>query len=239
MATEAAVITLARRYRGVKENPPFSNHTPFGLWYGVDLESWCAIFISYILYTCGMRFPGATTAKGWAFCPFIADYFAKRGKLGATPQVGALALFHNGQRFYHVELVTKVGAGGAFTSIGGNTGPASLSDGGMVLEHDHPADSRTRFAYIDYDAVKVVHPAPAAKRTPSTWNHNYTLVSPMVASPDIARAAAALKKQGFDCGTPANVFGPQMFKAVKGFQKKVGVKVDGVLGPVTAAHLGL
>src|SRR3954447_1505177 len=102
MATAQDVINLARRYRGVKEDPANSNHQRFGVWYGIDRQPWCAMFASFILYTCGMRFPGATTAKGWSFCPSIAAWAQKRGLLSTTPVVGALALFSNGTRFHHV-----------------------------------------------------------------------------------------------------------------------------------------
>lgn len=243
MATAQDVINLARRYRGIKESPANSNHQQFGVWYGIDYQPWCAMFASFILYTCGMRFSGASTAKGWSYCPSIADWAQKKGLLSSTPVVGALVLFHNGSRFHHVEIVTKVGAKGAFTSIGGNTGPANLSNGGEVLEHPHGYDAGTRFVHLPYAAVKatvkVTHPAPVKTTKKSTWTHNYALVSPMAKAPDIARASAALKKAGFDCGLPADVFGQQMDKAVRGFQRKVGLKSDGVLGPVTAAHLGL
>lgn len=245
--TATATINLARRYRGIKETPHDSNLQQFGAWYGMNGVAWCAIFQSFILYTIGFRFAGADTAKGWSYCPSIFNYFHKRGLTGSSPRVGALVLFWNGARFHHVEMVTKVYANGSFDSIGGNTGAENLSNGGEVLEHNHANTAGTAFCYLPYAAeavaatpgVKVVHPVPAPKRLVTQWTRTVGLTSPMTSGPDVGRASAALARKGYKCGTPANVFGPQMDKAVRAYQKSVGLVADGVLGPVTAAHLGL
>ena len=37
----------AVKHLGVREIPPGSNQTPFGVWYGCDGVPWCNIFVSY------------------------------------------------------------------------------------------------------------------------------------------------------------------------------------------------
>lgn len=251
MATVSEVISLARRYRGIKESPAGSNHQQFGAWYGLDQQPWCAMFVSFVLYACGFRFKGAQTAKGWSYCPSIAAYFHRRGKLGTVPRVGAIALFHNGTRFYHAEIVTKVNADNSFMSVGGNTkgdyaSPGELSNGGQVAEHKHPKSAMTRFAYVDYDA-ETVHPAPkATTRAKRVWHRLLGVTSPFTRGEDVLAAQRFLIRKGYLA--PKNrkgrrnddsVYGPDTAAATKFFEKSFGGKQDGVFGPVCAAHAGL
>ncbi|MFO7153672.1 MAG: spore cortex-lytic enzyme [Caldicoprobacter oshimai] len=48
-----------------------------------------------------------------------------------------------------------------------------------------------------------------------------------------------LKQWGYYDGPIDGVYGPETFEAVKLFQRKNGLKVDGVVGPQTAAALGI
>lgn len=55
--------------------------------------------------------------------------------------------------------------------------------------------------------------------------------------PDVAELAALLTAQGYDVGKPLDSFGPMMDKAVRDFQTKAGLEVDGKVGPLTVAAL--
>ena len=44
MPTAAQVLAIARSQLGTKESPVGSNHTKYGVWYGMDHEPWCAMF---------------------------------------------------------------------------------------------------------------------------------------------------------------------------------------------------
>lgn len=55
--------------------------------------------------------------------------------------------------------------------------------------------------------------------------------------PDVAELAALLIARGYDVGKPLDVFGPAMDRAVRAEQKKLGLKDDGVVGPLTVAAL--
>jgi hypothetical protein len=39
---------------GYKESPAGSNHQKFGVWYGVDRQPWCAMFVSWCFWRAGM-----------------------------------------------------------------------------------------------------------------------------------------------------------------------------------------
>ena len=55
--------------------------------------------------------------------------------------------------------------------------------------------------------------------------------------PDVAELSALLSKLGYNTGTPADEFGPLMDAAVRDFQTKNGLKVDGAVGPLTTKAL--
>lgn len=241
MATAQDAIRLARRYDGVTESPRGSNRQRFGEWYGANGVAWCAIFLSYVLYTCGVRFTGATTAKGFAYCPYIMAW-AKKNKRWHGPGKGlpgdwVLYQVDSDAAPDHVELVVAQHPDGSVTSIGGNTGGLS-ANGGRVQEHTWPAHAVIGFMRPPYAAV--VHPAPPKTVPPkSHLTRVLMLTSPMQSGTDVARAAAALASRGYRVGTPANVFGPMMDAAVRAYQKRTGLEVDGRIGPVTGVHLGL
>jgi hypothetical protein len=58
-------LMQARKFVGVREHPPGSNRTPFGRWFGVDGEPWCAIFLSYCFKVgAGIVLCGGSQATG-------------------------------------------------------------------------------------------------------------------------------------------------------------------------------
>lgn len=248
----AQVIAAARRYKGVTENPRGSNRQQFGVWYGMNAQPWCAMFLSFVVRLLGVVLDGATTAKGFAYCPAIAAYFKSRGLLSSTPKVGSWALFHNGSRFYHVELVTAVGKT-TFTSIGGNTGPSNLSNGGMVLEHSHARGGRTMFCdltpFYAAAARKAKAPAKVSSKKPATaseWDRNLAVTSPYTRGDDVLALQRELIKRKFLAAknrrgrsNADGVYGEDTEAAVIKAQKSFGITADGVAGPVTANRLGL
>lgn len=54
---------------------------------------------------------------------------------------------------------------------------------------------------------------------------------------DVAELARLLNSKGYSVGLPMDTFGPMMDKAVRAFQERAGLTVDGVVGPETIAAL--
>lgn len=54
---------------------------------------------------------------------------------------------------------------------------------------------------------------------------------------DVKKLQEALNKLGFNCGTPDGIFGAKTEAAVKAFQQRYGLAVDGIVGPATQAKL--
>lgn len=235
MATAQDTIAVARRYKGVTEHPSGSNHQQFGVWYGMDHVAWCAIFASYCLYVAGYRWVGATTAKGFSYCPSILDWGRRNGRLSRTPHLGDLALWiHNGVA-HHVEIVTAVGAG-VFTSIGGNTGSGNLANGGEVVEHQH-GTSEWVFVSPVYSRPSP-HPAPAPGKAVSPVHRNLALTSPLTTGADVKWVQSRLiALKLLPAGSADGQFGPRTHNAVVAFQRRAHLTVDGVCGPVTGVHL--
>lgn len=56
---------------------------------------------------------------------------------------------------------------------------------------------------------------------------------------DVVKIQKKLKQWGYYSGAVDGVFGSATLAAVKSFQKKNGLKADGIVGPATAAAMGL
>ena len=59
------------------------------------------------------------------------------------------------------------------------------------------------------------------------------------ATADIKEVQTRLKKWGYYTGAIDGINGPKTIAAVKAFQKKYGLTQDGVVGPLTAAKMGI
>ena len=239
MTTAADVIAVARRYLGVKESPAGSNHQQFGVWYGLDRQPWCAMFASYCLYVAGYRFTDAQTPKGFSYCPSIVAWGQRHRRISRTPHLGDLAVAVNGSRPHHVELVSRTPTGdGTFTSIGGNTGAANLSNGGEVLEHSHTIGSSWVFVSPFYSAP-AAHVSRPAHTVGSPLRRNLALTSPLTTGNDVGWVENRLRQLGYLPKTyrATKRYSPTVHNAVVRFQRDHHLTVDGVAGPVTGDHL--
>lgn len=120
---------------GYKEDPPGSNHTKFGVWYGFNGVPWCAIFQSWSAAQAGLTFR-------YAYVPYVvAD--ARAGKNGLTlvhpaqVQAGDLVCYdwdRNGVAD-HIGCFEKWNDSthNSFTAIEGNTSEGNDSNGGEVM----------------------------------------------------------------------------------------------------------
>ena len=139
----------AAKHIGLKESPPDSNRTPFGVWYGHDGLPWCAIFVSYCFAVgsqaagaykviCdGFSGPGVKAGKGCAYVPTIENWLKLTGQwLGKTTDVqpGDIVIFNfKGTGPDHIGLVSAIAGEGTFTTIEGNTSMGNDSNGGAVM----------------------------------------------------------------------------------------------------------
>jgi hypothetical protein len=121
MTTAQQVLQVAANEIGYKEQPLGSDHTKYGVWFGIDPAPWAAMFVSYCFYMAGLPFP-ITTPKGFAFHPYAAKWFKEHGWWDTAPQVGDVVFFDwqaDGSAD-HVGIVEKVNPDNSIVAIRGN-----------------------------------------------------------------------------------------------------------------------
>ena len=136
-------LAEARRHLGLKEDPPGSNRTMFGAWFGADGVPWCAIFLSYcfdvgagIVLCAGDDGPGCN-ARGCAYVPTIRAWLRATGQWrdrDAAAAAGDIVVFDwDGGEPDHVGIVERPLPDGRLATIEGNTGIGDDTNGGEVM----------------------------------------------------------------------------------------------------------
>jgi len=146
-------LHLAAGEVGYVEGP--NNDTPYGRWYGVNNQPWCAIFCSWAYETAGGS-PSFVKGSRYAYCPYIySDAAACRYGLSLTssPVPGDLVLYNwddTGGEFDHVGLFED-GSSSSWQAIEGNTSPSnsgSQSNGGGVYRRSRHRSDTARVAFV-------------------------------------------------------------------------------------------
>jgi len=131
------IIQIAKGELGNSENPPNSNLTKYGEWFGWNGVAWCAQFVSWCYAHAGCQLPNIGFSKGFAGCQTGYNYFLKNKWITTNPQEGDIVLFDwNGDhRYDHTGLFVRWvdEQKGVFESIEGNTSLTNDSNGGKVM----------------------------------------------------------------------------------------------------------
>lgn len=130
MATRAQMVDVAASQVGIKESPAGSNKQKYGVWYGMNGEPWCDMFVSW----CAAQ-AGQTDVGKYAYCPYHVSYFKNAGKWRGrdyTPKAGDIIFFANKGTACHVGIVEYAASDGIHT-IEGNTSVTSNDNGGAVM----------------------------------------------------------------------------------------------------------
>lgn len=229
MATGHDLITLATAHLGeaydLGSRPPKDNPTWRGPWDCAEFASWLVFQVSGQLYGCTDN-----TAK-----PAAADAYT--GGWDADVRV-------RGQR---LSLEEAAATEGAFLlrppGVGGRAvGHIALSDGrgGTIEAMDRThgvcrgsVHQRSFTLGVRVPWIVCVAGAPVAVTRPAR------LIEGGATGPVVRAIQVALASAGFDPGTIDGAFGPHTEAAVVAFQLAQGLVADGVVGPKTAAILGV
>ncbi len=137
--TAEKIIDIARKYIGVKENPPNSNNVIFNTKYYGHIVSgsaypWCCVFVWFVFEESGASslFYGG---KKTAYCPTLLNYHKVKGQgVSEDYKQGDIIFFNfNGKtNAQHVGICESFD-GKYITTIDGNTEPNNEANGGAVM----------------------------------------------------------------------------------------------------------
>ena len=164
MTSGVDIINIARTQLGFVEGP--NNENPYGTWYGIPNQSYCAMGVSWVFAQANAsHLVAAQTAKGFSYCPAGLTWFQKNkqvvDKYSALPGDIVFFAYEGNGVADHVEIVEASSKDG-LTTIGFNTGPESYSgnqaNGGGCYRRHRP------YLYV----LAIVRPKYATSSAPTS-----------------------------------------------------------------------
>lgn len=228
MATAEDVLKAFRKYLGVSGRP-----NPASQWYsklkGVNFltAAWCDMQVS----KAGTDAKASDIVGVFAYCPYHVRWFKGRGQWGIKPRKGAIVFFDWDRDGVadHVGIVEAVNKDGSITTIEGNTGNAckrKVRSGPSIMGYGYPA-------YAGTTAPKPSVPDGASRDRSVPYPG--TLIRSGSRGPTVKQVQQQLISKGYKLpkfGADGD-FGSETLAAVKAFQKKSKLSVDGIVGPQT------
>lgn len=143
------IVKTAKKEIGYFEDPPNSNKTKYGDWFGFDGVPWCGMFVSWVYYHAGFHLGNIGFLRGFAGCQTAVKHFEETGEITTDPQPGDIVFFdwNLDGRYDHTGIFVKKLNDNEFETIEGNTSSFNNSNGGTVMK-------RKRL----YDCAIFVHP---------------------------------------------------------------------------------
>ena len=213
--------------------------------------SWCAVFVLWLF----VKLWGAAQAMKMLFlpvkslaasCTYWMNYYKSAGRFFKDPKPGDQVFFGTGKSAEHTGIVKEIKNGRVFT-IEGNTSSQSgvVSNGGGVFEKSYPLTHSRILGYgrpLYDDETVTVDPEPEEDGD-SQQLPDFTVGIQILRKGDAGNAVRALQILliGNKCtcgswGADGN-FGAATEMAVRNYQKKNRLQVDGIAGPETWCSL--
>ena len=233
------------------ESSGSSNYTEYGYWYGTQVQgnsggsyyAWCAYFISWCARQAGI--PTSIISNASYACAGSdngdfknLDYYA-RGSY--TPKVGDLVFFcweGNSSCWDHVEIVIGVDSSNV-TTLGGNTSTNNVKKRSWNLSNSYIRG----YGVPKYTSGSTPTPTPTPTPSGSVQdltnpkNPNKYSTPPSGTYLNVGDSGtyvrwlqACLNQCGYSCDVDGQ-FGYGTAEALKSFQRKYGLTVDGGFGP--------
>lgn len=151
-ASAADFLRLCAAEIGNTENPPNSNKTKYGKWYGLDGNAWCMMFVQWCFNQAGL-----TLEHKSASCYETRDWWQSHHPdrvFKQTAKPGDIVIFN----FSHTGIVESDN-GSTVTTIEGNTSPddsGSQSNGGCVARKKRDKSRCSVFIRpVDFEKLSV------------------------------------------------------------------------------------
>lgn len=222
MATASKVVSIAAGQVGYKEGR--NNSNKYGAAYGMNNVSWCQIFIWWCFKQAGMDWYKT------ASCTACYKHYASRAVSRNSLKPGDIVYFDwdGSGDCDHVGIVESVGSS-RITTIEGNTSSGnagSQSNGDGVYRR-----YRTRS-----QIAKAIRPAYEAETSGGgTCNVTVQEVKNGSKGGSVYVLQAFLTAKGYYTGKVDGIAGSLTEKAIKAFQKAMGLSQDGIAGQKTWA----
>jgi hypothetical protein len=214
--TAAAIIEVALKEVGTIEGPK-DNETKYGKFMKANFLPWCGSFINWCANQAGVKVPNTvSTVSGAAAFKKMKTWF--EADCGQSPQPGDIVYFDfpgdGVDRISHVGICTHIEADGVILTIEGNTSSkksGSQRNGGEVCAQVRaykPNKKKVLVSIVGWGRP----------------NYNGNEVTAEVPVPE---------KPKF----PGRIAPGDKGEGVKIVQKALGLKADGIYGPITKANV--
>lgn len=222
-------------------NAGYNNYTKYwrDVYSSYQTQPWCACFVSWVFMKAFGLNKAKTLLKHWpyVYCPTLGAKFTKY----ANPKKGDIVIFYRGGTFAHTGIITKVD-GDKFWTIEGNTSGASgiVANGGGVCRKSYYNSQLpgTKFCRPNYSIISSVNSSDIS--TAPTNPRNYLQYGDT--GNDVKTLQQKLNKVGMTDANGKKLvedgdFGSATKYAVRAFQEKYHLEVDGVAGKDTISKL--
>ena len=220
-------------------NAGYNNYTKYwrDIYPAYQGQPWCACQISWDMMTAFGLEIAKKLLRHWpyVYCPDMRNYFT----LYANPQVGDIVIFWSSKKkeFVHTGLVIKV-QGDQFWTIEGNTSGASgiVANGGGVCQKSYYNSQLpgTKFCRPDYSIVTSIKSNSSTNTSTTTATKNWIEYGDK--GNDVKTLQTKLNKVGYKLEVDG-ICGNATVAAIKDFQRKYNLTVDGQAGKNTITKL--
>ena len=211
-------------------------------------EPWCDVFVDEAFISCfGLDAACAMTyqrmGEGSALCRQSAQYYKDAGAWSNRPEVGDQVFFYASGDINHTGIVVRV-VGGSIVTVEGNSSDQVAERCYSAGDSKIAGFGRPNWAAVEGKDVPTPTNEPIANDTPEKAEPRYyELRFPYLQNGDTGDSVwvvqTLLQARNIYCGPwgADGDFGGGTEKAVKDFQRRYNLAVDGIVGPETGASL--
>lgn len=242
--TPDRVLTVARGELGTTESPRGSNRTKYGVFYGLNGQPWCAIFVWCVFKACGIDLRQDFTRQ-WASTLAAKQSAQAKGRIVpvSVAEPGDIVIYdfpggRAGADHMGILVENHYKSARTIVAIEGNTSLGNQSNGGQVLQRSRATSIpmvfvRPYWQVIDPPAAKSHPPGPQLPPATSAEAELARLVALVIFATKLSIIEHGPLRQGD--GRRNEVTALQ--KGINGWIQDRGrhLVVDGIYGPQTTA----